>query len=153
MSSSLHPYKYWKQEEAYYFDTPSGKRYIANFLQYPNLSENLYIFNFDILTSGTANVPDENVFDTICTILQEFFRAHSNAMLVTCDSTDGREAARRRLFNAWYLKLSPSGLAKIDREGKADSYNLFISLFIWEDNPNKDSLIAFLNEFYEDMLL
>ena len=153
MSNSLRPYRYWIEDDVYYFDTPSGARYFANFIQYPEFAVDLFTFNFDIFIEGSECIPDTNVFDTICTILQEFFHSHANALLVICDSMDGREAARKRLFNSWYLKMAPTGLTKIDREGKAETYNLFVSLFVWDDNPEKEKLIALLDEYCAAMLI
>lgn len=153
MSGSLHPYKYWKEEEAYYFNTPSGTKYVASFLQYPNLSDNLYVFNFDVVTTGTLSVYNEHVRDTICVILRNFFSLHAHSLLITCDTTDGRGKCRKRLFNQWYRMFAPSGLSKIDRDGKAESYDLFVSLFIWDDNPDKEQLLSFIDDFCSDLIL
>ena len=73
-------------------------------------------------------------------------------MLVACDSSDGREAARMRLFDSWYRRLAPEDLKKIDRCGQAEEYRLFLSLFVWDDNPDKDRLISILDEYCKELL-
>lgn len=152
MSNSLHPYSYRESDGQYYFDTPSGARYVAYFLDLSSLAENLFTFNFDRIIDGAPDSVDCNVFDTICAILQSFFLKHQNSMLLVCDTADGREEARMRLFNSWFLRIAPAGLTKIDRSGKAEAYNLFVSLFVWADNPMRDELVSILEEYCQTML-
>jgi hypothetical protein len=151
MLSSLHPYRYWEEDGQYFFNTPSGAQYVAYFLELP-FAKNLYTFNFDKLHLGTHGVVDVYVCDTICTILALFFQKHQDSMLVACDSSDGREAARMRLFESWYRRLAPEELKKIDRSGQAEEYRLFLSLFVWDDNPDKERLITILDEYCRDLL-
>ena len=73
-------------------------------------------------------------------------------MLIVCDTADGREGARRRLFNSWYERIAPEGLLKVDRTGQAEAYNLFVSLLVWNDNPEKERLVAILDEYCQTML-
>lgn len=151
MSSSLHPYRYWEEDGQYFFNTPSGAQYVAYFLELP-FAENLYTFNFDKLHSGIHGVVDVCVCDTICTILAKFFQKHQDSMLVACVSSDGREEARMRLFESWFRRLAPEELLKIDRSGQAEEYRLFLSLFVWDDNPDKSRLIAIFDEYCQDLL-
>lgn len=151
MLSSLHPYRYWEEDGQYFFNTPSGAQYVAYFLELP-FAENLYTFNFDRLHSGIYGVVDACVCDTICTILAVFFQKHQDSMLVACDSSDGREEARMRLFESWFKRFAPKELKKIDRSGQADEYRLFLSLFVWDDNPDKSRLVAIFDEYCRDLL-
>ena len=152
MSNLLHPYSYRESNGQYFFDAPSGARYVAYFLDLSSFAENLYTFNFDRIQDGAPCIVDNNVFDTICAILQGFFLKHQNSILLVCDTIDGREEARMRLFNAWFIRMAPEGLIKIDRSGRADSYNLFVSLLVWADNPMRDTLFSFLEEYCQAML-
>lgn len=151
MLSSLHPYDYWVEDEQYHFKTPSGATYVAYFLKLP-FADNLYTFNFDRLNPGVDGMVDAYVSDTICAILVKFFQNHLDSMLITCDSSDGREMVRKRLFESWYLSYAPPELIKIDCCGQAEDYNLVLSLFVWDDNPDKERLIAVLDEYCSDLL-
>ena len=151
MLSSLRPYKCWEENGQYFFNTPSGAQYVAYFLELP-FAKNLYTFNFDKLHTGKHGVVDVYVCDTICSILEKFFLKHHDSMLVACDSSDGREAARMRLFDSWYREMAPKELKKIDRTGVAEEYRLFLSLFVWEDNPEKERLITILDEYCNELL-
>ena len=61
MSNSLHPYSYRESDGQYYFDTPSGARYVAYFLDLSSLVENLFTFNFDRIIDGAPDSVDCNV--------------------------------------------------------------------------------------------
>lgn len=152
MSSSLHPYRYWEDAGQYFFDTPSGARYVAYFLDLSFITNNLFTFNFDRIIDGERGIIDNQVFDTVCAILESFFVNHLHSILLVCDSSDGREEARMRLFNTWFNRAAPKGLSKIDRAGKAENYNLFISLLIWDSNPDKTKMVAILEEYCLTML-
>lgn len=152
MSNLLHPYNYWESNGQYYFDAPSGARYVAYFLDLSSFAENLYTFNFDRIKEGALGIVDGNVFDTICAILQGFFSKHKNSMLIVSDSIDGREESRMRLFNSWFIRIAPEGLIKIDRCGKAETYTLFVSLLVWADNPMRDMFTSLLEEYCKTML-
>ena len=152
MSNLLHPYSYRESNGQYFFDTPSGARYVAYFLDLSSFAENLYTFNFDKIREGDSNIADSNVFDTICDILQVFFQNHQKSMLLICDTTDGREEARMRLFNSWFFRMAPEGLTKIDKRGKAEEYNLFVFLLVWADNPQRNTLVSILEEYCRTML-
>lgn len=83
----------------------------------------------------------------MCTILASFFKEHINSILIVCDSADGREKARMRLFNAWFDRIAPEGLIKVDRTGRTSSYELFVSILLWQDNPAKEQLKALLEDY------
>lgn len=151
MLSSLRPYNYWEEDGQYHFKTPSGAIYVAYFLQLP-FAENLYTFNFDKLDSGIDGMVDNFVCDTICSILGRFFQNHQDSMLIVCDSLDGREMARKRLFESWFRLFAPKELKKIDRCGQTEGYNLVLSLLVWDDNPDKDLLIAVLDDYCRNLL-
>ena len=153
MSSSLHPYNYYLEGDKYLFLTDSGALYAAYFLDLSTLAPDLYTFNFDRIHDGAPGVVDNRVFDTVCTILEKFFQEHRNSMLIVCDTADGREGARMRLFNSWYERIAPEGLLKVDRAGRADIYSLFVSLLVWNDNPARERLVTILDEYCQTMLM
>lgn len=45
---------------------------------------------------------DPDVKVTILAIIEEFFRNNSNVLIYICDTSDGREAVRNRLFLKWF---------------------------------------------------
>lgn len=58
---------------------------------------------------------DLRVRETIKHILLDFWNNYDNVILFVCDSSDGRSAARMRLFNKWYYELNTdNNIIKID---------------------------------------
>ena len=58
---------------------------------------------------------DLRVRETIKHILLDFWNNYDNVILFVCDSSDGRSAARMRLFNKWYYELNTdNSIIKID---------------------------------------
>lgn len=63
--------------------------------------------------------------DTICSILTKFFQRHQDSMHVVCDSSDGREMSRMRLFESWYRILAPEDLKKLTAVARQRSIACF----------------------------
>ena len=38
-------------------------------------------------------------------------------------------------------------------KAQGEEYRLFLSLFVWDDNPDKDRLVAILDEYCQDLLV
>ena len=62
-------------------------------------------------------------------------------MIMVCDSTDGKELKRRKLFDRWFDYFSDNSILKYDASAPLAEYQLFISLYICKDNPNRDMLL------------
>lgn len=92
---------------------------------------------------------DSGVRDTIFAIIQEFFRINNVTMLYICDTGDGKQAMRSRLFSYWFSTFAENGLYTIlqssitDEEG-IDNYFAIISR---KDNPFSAQV---MKEFYEN---
>lgn len=91
---------------------------------------------------------DKKVRDTVFAVIQEFFRVNNATMLYICDTGDGKQAMRSRLFNYWFTLLADKGQFSIfqstitDEEG-IDNYYAVITR---KDNPNAAQVMT---EFYE----
>ena len=145
MSALLHPYKYTVSDGKYSFKTESGIEYFAYFLDLSDYGPDLYTFNFEKIDDrdsvGSVKKPGRDVLDTICQILSDFFQKQTNAMLLVCDSTDGRAEGRRRLFSCKFESVNDGTFEKIDRNGRTEYYSVYSSIIFRKDNPNKDRLL------------
>ncbi|MDO4819505.1 MAG: DUF6169 family protein [Prevotella sp.] len=155
-SNSLLPYKVNRENDYYYsFITKDGIVYNAYFLSlfecYPKML-NTYTFNIEPDSSyDEAKHPlDSRIALTIVSILRAFFADNKNSMIMVCDSVDGKEDKRRCLFNRWFDNYKEDDIIKLDaaREGKKEglAYNLYVSLFININNPNRSKIIDAFNE-------
>ena len=57
---------------------------------------------------------DRRIAITIAEILKRFFAVNTNAMIMVCDSTDGKEFKRRKLFDRWFEHFSDDSILKYD---------------------------------------
>lgn len=110
----------------------------------------------DLITSGNTyqliigNVGnkksprDYKVRDTILTIVENFFDNNVAALLYICETGDGKQMARGRLFAYWFQNSSQSKLfttmtsTLTDEEGIENSATLIVR----NDNPKFDLLVS-----------
>ena len=147
----LRPFDFKKVDELYYtFISRDGITYNVFFspLQeiYPKLI-NTYSFSIE-REDKNAHPIDARIAVTVATILKRFFENNENAMIMICDTLDGKEAKRRKLFDRWYKRFNDGSLEKYDASASTAEYELFISIYFTRTNPNRRQLI----EAFRDLL-
>ena len=141
------PYDFRKAEDSvYYFETKNGLKYKAYFIEFPSPVYKLYSFSFE-KEEGIAPY-DSRVEDTIVSILADFFDAENYVLGYTCDVTDGREMARKRLFNRWFEQTNDGSLRKIDFQ----TDNIYVSLIVNKDYFAIDAAVQDVNQLFIDVL-
>ena len=152
MSSLLPPYEYYLCDELkYQFVTVNHETYIAYFLDakfYNEAFKDVYLFNFDIY--GNKPKYDERISITVCSIIRDFFKQHQNALIFICDSSDGREMGRSKLFHQWYKSFKNLPIHKIDRYCTVEGYNLYSSLLIHKENPRYEAIISGFGQWMDN---
>lgn len=80
---------------------------------------------------------DPDVKTTILAIIEEFFHNNGNVLIYICDTSDGREAVRNRLFLKWFEEYAgnarfyfQTAQATIEGEG------FFAAIIARLDNPS-----------------
>ena len=143
----LHPYDFIKADDAtYYFETENGLKYRAYFIEFPSPFYKLYSFSFD-KEDGCAPY-DSRVKDTIVSVMADFFDEQNHILGYTCDVTDGRELARKRLFDRWFKQENDGTLRKIDFQ--AD--NIYVSLIVNKDYFAIDAATQDVNQLFIEVL-
>lgn len=95
---------------------------------------------------------DPKVEATILAIINEFFRSNNEIMLYLCDTSDGREESRDRLFLSWFERHAQKERFTICRaHTTVEGEGLFLCIIIDNRNPK---LKAIVEDFKEkaDML-
>lgn len=105
----------WNQDGlTYTFVTKDGVVYRAYFedisVYYPQF-QNTFSFSLVSETSKPHRV-DLRISKTVVEILKCFFQKKENAMIMVCDSLDGKEEKRRKLFDHWFEKYADESLLK-----------------------------------------
>ena len=83
---------------------------------------------------------------TVIDILRRFFDKVENAMIMVCDNTDGKQAKRRVLFNRWFNFYNDGTLSSRSAEVCEGYYQLLVSIYFKNNNPNKQQLIKSFND-------
>ena len=146
----LHPYEIIEEAEwSYSFKTKHDIIYHAYFIDYsPYHSQFTDVFSFIIEPESDQPHPiDNQIAVTVIFILKQFFSVKERAMLMICDTLDGKEEKRKQLFNRWYDKYNiRHEIQKFDASAETEDYKLYVSIYINNNNENKQKLIS---AFYE----
>jgi len=144
-SDSLSPYDINEEESLdYTFINRDGIKYHASFYSveplYPQF-KNTYSFSIEP-EDNKAHPIDRRISVTIAEILRRFFSININAMIMV----------RRKLFDRWFEHFSDNTILKYDASAPLDEYQLFISLYMNRNNPNKESLLQAFSKLMEQDL-
>lgn len=154
-SNLLNPFEINEVEKFdYTFVSRDGIKYRVFFspLQdyYPELP-NTYSFSIEP-EDRTPHPFDRRIAMTVVAILERFFQNDENAMIMICDTLDGKERKRRKLFDRWFKMFNNGRLIKMDAAGSVDQYELFLSIYFTKTNPNKEQLkVAFQELLAHDL--
>ena len=118
------PYKACTSENGgfYEFTTDYGVIYSVGFMPDDSIiTRDAYQF----IITNVNNRPspkDEKIKDTIIVLIDEFFSIDDNVLLYICETGDGRQAMRNRLFQYWFSQY-----------GRKDEYTFLASSVVDED--------------------
>ncbi|MGN0186548.1 MAG: DUF6169 family protein [Paludibacteraceae bacterium] len=144
---SLRPYDFRKADDAtYYFETENGLKYRAYFIELSATFYKLYSFSFEKQEGKVLY--DQRIKDTIVTVLADFFASENYILGYTCDITDGREMARKRLFDRWFQQANSVSLRKIDFQ----TDNIYVSLIVNRNYFAIDAAVQDINQWFVDIL-
>ena len=144
------PYQVEKDEVtgSYDFVTDSGVHitvyFDEDFMITSGLSYQLIIGN----ANNKKSPRDHKLQQTILEIVEEFFFTNQAAMLYICETGDGKQSVRSRLFSYWFDAYEYNSRYSIhttcikDEEGVSN----FAALIIRNDNP---LIVEVVNEFME----
>lgn len=130
------------------FITDSGVLYTIYFVE-DEMVRSTESYQFVIANINNQKSPrDTKLKDTIVAIVENFFECNEAALLYICETSDGKQKMRSRLFEYWfkayeekvkYTMLSTSFMEE-------DGIENFTSVIIRNTNPDLAKLMC---EFYE----
>ena len=139
--------------QGYQFTTITGVDYFLTFFSYPTVSDflstNVYMFNIERSTFLNGGQDDVKVRNTIIYVLDLFFQEHEDALITICDVMDGKQFARKRLFDFWFRKFNDNRLIKLESECKIDDVPTFVSLLFSKGHYNQENLHKAFQELIE----
>lgn len=120
----------------YIFETERGIHYSASFEEdIPFGGCETYQFVIDKIDRVHSS-HDPKVEETILVIIDEFFKERENVLLYICDTSDGREANRNRLFLSWFEKHSQPGRFTIcTANALVEGQGFYAAIIVENSNP------------------
>lgn len=131
-----------------YFTTDYGVRYRVGFERL-DLIKSAPAYEFVIINVNQKPSPrDSKLRETVMAVVYDFFLSSELAMLYICETGDGKQSLRDRLFHFW-LRTSPQyanfgtwDFAVTDEEGIRN----YITLIVRNDNPKIVEVAAEITE-------
>ena len=134
------------------FFTKKGVHYAVDFVP-DDLIETGESFQLIIANLNNVKSPrDTKVRDSILAIVDEFFNKNQSTLLYICETGDGKQGIRSRLFEYWFETYRYKALftmltsSVVDEEGIVN----FATLILRNDNPLLAEVVA---EFSESVQL
>lgn len=102
--NAVSPYKVWgtTHDNEFNFITDGGVLYGVSFIEEMEIAGiQSYQFSFARLNAKHQGF-DDAIRRTLTAIICEFFRSHNEIMIYICDTSDGKESFRSKLFVKWF---------------------------------------------------
>lgn len=133
--------------DTFIFGTDNNQ-YIVGFVEdYTILDSGVYQFFIENV-DGAKNTLSTRVYQTIVTIIEEFFEKNDSAMLYICDTSDGKQSARDRLFSMWFNSYKGHFNYTLSRVSlQIDGIDYYASLLISNSNPSYAEVLSAFNDF------
>ena len=81
----------------------------------------------------------------IC-IIEAFFASNPEILLYLCETGDGKQTVRNRLFIRWFREYALNHLYYFDSvEISAEGIENYAAIIVQKSNPNLDNIIADFN--------
>ncbi len=111
------------------------------------------VYQFFITPNEAQRHKDAKVSATIIAVMEEFFQDGNLILDYVCDTHDGRQAARRRLFKYWYnshpLKI---GFTQQDIIAVCDGVSYYAAVVLRNDNPRYLECMDAIADFSENIV-
>lgn len=142
------PYDLMLSGDNFMFQTDLGIRYSVSFCK-----EDIVLGGCDTYQLIIRKIEEERsrhdpkVEATILAIINEFFQSNLEVMLYLCDTSDGREESRDRLFFSWFERYAEKNRFTICRaHAEVEGEGLFLCIVVDNRNPK---LKAITEDFEE----
>lgn len=141
------PYKIEKLNDfVFVFHTKANVVYYISFKEDMDIA-GLISYQFIIERKTEKQGYDSDVQGSVIAIINEFFAQNNDILLYICDTSDGRESIRNRLFIRWFKETDITRQFEIKTaDAVVDGEGMFFAIIFKKDNPKYDDIT---NEFDE----
>ena len=140
------PYSVWNIANYYYFRTKHGAIYKIGFMDDDTIWES-GAYQFIIVNENNTPSPnDSESRKTIFCIIEDFFKANPEILLYLCETGDGKQASRNRLFIRWFKGYARKHLYYFETvEMQADGIDNFAAIIVQKINPKLNEIVEAFN--------
>ena len=123
------------------FHTHTNVVYLISFKEDMRIAnEQSYQLIIERVTDKVAY--DTDVKDTIICIINEFFTKNDKILLYICDTADGRESVRNRLFLRWFEESDVNHLYDIKTaNATVEGEGMYFAIILKKSNPHYIEII------------
>lgn len=146
------PYKIILNNGDLDFTTDSGTKYSVSFLEDVPLGGcETYQFGFR-KREDTHLGYDAHVKDTLIAIIEQFFAENANVLLYICDTSDGREEKRNRLFLRWFEEFAiPDRFTMKTANATIEEQGFYAAIIVENTNPMLEAIICDFKQTAESL--
>lgn len=139
-------------ENSYCFTTDYGIYYEIGFIQDYMLDiDNVYQF-FLLTKNGVKPVKDPKILVTVYAVLEEFFQEGNLILDYVCDTNDGRQEARSRLFYYWFdVNPKSPGFTCSRIITSCDGVGYYAAVVVRNDNPHYRECMEAIDSFIKNI--
>ena len=136
-----------RTEQVYYFKTDVGMLCTITFMDDYSIWET-GAYQFVINNENHVSSPlDPKLRDTIFTLIDAFFAANPDILLYICETGDGKQEFRSRLFVRWFNTYSGNDAYVMETaEVNECKTKNFAALIVQKTNPRINEIIAEFDE-------
>ena len=144
----LAPYKVWTENGRDYlvetsYDLLFRIGFMDDYAIWQNGAYQFYINN----ESHRPSPNDEKLKATVFRIIEAFFAANPDILLYICETGDGRQAFRSRLFVRWFNNYAGrDAFVMQTAEVQEDKTRNFAALIVQKSNPRLNEILAEFDE-------
>ena len=146
------PYEVTLNNGDFDFTTDSGTRYSVSFLEDVPLGGcDTYQFGFR-KREDTHSGYDAHVKDTLIAIIEQFFAENANVLLYICDTSDGREEKRNRLFVKWFEEFAtPNRFTMKTANATVEGQGFYAAIIVENTNPMLEAIVSNFKQTAESL--
>lgn len=144
----LSPYKVWTEDEYNFFvETSRGHIFVVGFMEDYSIWQT-GAYQFSITNRSHQPSPnDQKLRETILLLIEAFFAANPEILLYICDTRDGKQAARSRLFVRWFNTYTHHDAYVLrTAEVQDEEVRNFAALIVQKSNPRLKEILAEFEE-------
>lgn len=140
-------YAVWFVGGYYYFRTDHGGLFKIAFMPDDTIWDN-GAYQFVIVNENNVPSPnDVKVKQTIFCIIEDFFRLNAEILLYLCETGDGKQEFRNKLFMRWFREYSDKNLYYFDTVTLPDDgIDNFAAIIVQKSNPRFNEIV---DEFHK----